>query len=96
MKTTYIWPYTLRYGDPRHGTIGAYRYLGCRCEPCQDASALDRRRLRKVNKTQLDSSSRPHGNVTTYTNWGCRCPECTAAMTAADPRKRHDVRRAAS
>ena len=83
MKTSYIWPYTLRYGDPRHGLNG-YTNLGCRCAECKAAKASWDQTGRTARTVRLaaDPALRPHGVYQTYVKWGCRCTPCTAANTA--------------
>jgi len=95
VKTSYIWPYTLPYGDSRHGTRSAYTHHKCSCPECLAENTRYWRAYRAAKATQLaaDPSLAPHGNASTYDNWGCRCVPCTAAATAAVSRRR---RRAAS
>ncbi len=90
MKTSYIWPYTLPYGDPRHGGTGTgYVYYQCRCPECVSAWTQRRadRRTFKANRLASDPTLAPHGVANTYTNWGCRCAPCTAANTDKSRRR---------
>jgi hypothetical protein len=68
--------------DPRHGTVNAYTYHGCRCDRCKEANreataaARDRRQKAGV-------PPEAHGTVNAYSNYRCRCAECTVAHTKA-------------
>jgi len=78
------WPYTLAYGDPRHGSRNGYVNLACRCRECTDAESAAHRpgRASRAARLAADSTLAPHGNACTYSNWRCRCAPCTAAWAA--------------
>lgn len=79
--------------DPRHGTVGGYTSLGCRCAKCKVAARDKMRRLR-AERGALNGAipERLHGTITGYTSWGCRCSKCRAA-SAERARERRMLRR---
>lgn len=77
---------TMSPADLTHGTESAYRYHGCRCEPCragraERARAYNARRPRPQRKAR---KRRPieHGTIYAYTTYQCRCSECREARAA--------------
>lgn len=66
----------------KHGTLNAYKNLGCRCARCREANrlaCLEFRRSRGVLPQAARAARRRaavrHGSVTKYRH-GCRCAEC--------------------
>jgi len=84
--TSYLWPYTLRYGDPRHGTDNGYVHYRCRCPECRKVNALRQRQgsVARAERLVADPTLAVHGDLGTYDNWKCRCLECTAAKVLAN------------
>lgn len=76
--TASTWDLLTNPDDPRHGTINAYGYHGCRCDRCKAANteaqqeARDRRQLAEV-------PPEVHGTENGYSNYRCRCDRCKAA-----------------
>lgn len=72
--------------DPRHGTVNAYVYWGCRCEKCTDANREYGAELRAATMANL--SDEDHGKLSVY-NAGCRCEKCKDALRATLPKRRN-------
>jgi hypothetical protein len=73
-----------------HGTLHAYRNLGCRCGECTAAQAAQQARYRS-KITPADVSE--HGTYNAYVNYSCRCPDCRAA-NAAQSRRQYAAKKA--
>ena len=78
--------------DPRHGTINAYKNLGCRCDECKQAIAdyqreyyqkktkgISTRRYDTATFDPNDPDDPGHGTVKGYKK-GCKCDHCKQAM----------------
>ena len=59
--------------DPRHGTLQAYRYWGCRCQKCRVYYSEYQREVRE--KAEIYT----HGTTNSY-QLGCRCTKCRRAQ----------------
>lgn len=63
-------------GDKRHGTLHAYRNLGCRCSSCR---AVGHETDIRLHRRGLAAGDPRHG-LNGYTHFGCRCDVCSTAM----------------
>lgn len=75
----------------QHGTVHAYKNLGCRCPACAEAH---RRHIRNARYSRYARrvlvggvwvapvAADRHGLAYTYNAWGCRCDPCKTAANA--------------
>lgn len=84
--TSSTWDLLTNPDDPRHGTINAYSYHGCRCDRCKAAqkesvaAARDRRQNGEIPE-------HVHGTENGYSNYRCRCDRCKDAHAEVARRK---------
>jgi hypothetical protein len=89
--TDSTWELLTNPADPRHGTITAYGYHGCRCARCKAANAAAQQEARdRRQKAISEVPPEVHGSENGYSNYRCRCTACKAAHAVAARAKRED------
>jgi hypothetical protein len=76
--------------DPRHGTPNGYGNLGCRCDACRAAHAINHAAYMK-RKRESGEIVGSHGSSVAYDS-GCRCDVCRLAHNARSVEKKRRIR----